>query len=334
MSLLWEQHCCLPLHNHAEIGELARYQRPGGSYVSVNVGFAPHGYELVRGLIDHWTPKILADERLTTARTVADVDAAAAGDRVAVAFDLEDSGPLDGRLERVQEFYDLGVRTMLPTYNNRNAAGCGCLDAVDDGLSDYGRALVREMNAVGMVVDGSHCSIRTGLDLCAVSEQPVIYSHSCMRSVWDHPRNITDEQARECAATGGVVGITGVGIFLGENDASLDALVRHVDHAVELVGPEHVGLSTDYSFDLADLQDEMRKSPELFPEVYTPLGSGRVRAAGGAARRGRRVARARVSAVRDRRDPGRQLPEGRRSRLEMTTPEVTLRLRLGTARSS
>ncbi|WP_433042184.1 dipeptidase [Dactylosporangium sp. CS-033363] len=272
MSLLWEQHCCLPLNNRAEIGELARYQRPGGSYVSVNVGFAPHSYELVRGLIDHWTRKILADERLTTARTIADVDAAEANNGVTVAYDLEDSGPLEGRLERVQEFYDLGVRTMLPTYNNRNAAGCGCLDEHDDGLSDYGRALVREMNAVGMVVDGSHCSTRTGLDLCAVSEQPVIYSHSCMRSVWDHPRNITDEQARECAATGGVVGITGVGIFLGENDASLDALVRHVDHAVELVGPEHVGMATDYSFDLADLQDEMRKSPELFPEVYTRWG--------------------------------------------------------------
>ncbi|GAA1939018.1 hypothetical protein GCM10009837_76510 [Streptomyces durmitorensis] len=67
-----------------------------------------------------------------------------------------------------------------------------------------------------MVADGSHCDARTGLDLCEVSEQPVIYSHSCMRSVWDHPRNITDEQTKECAATGGVI-----------------------DHAVDLVGPEH-----------------------------------------------------------------------------------------------
>ncbi|MFE2973031.1 GAP family protein [Streptomyces sp. NPDC059340] len=161
---------------------------------------------------------------------------------------------------------------MLPSYNNRNAAGGGCLDEVDEGLTDYGRALIREMNAVGMVAGGSHCGARTGLDMCEVSEQPVIYSHSCMRSVWDHPRNISDEQAKECAATGGVIGITGVGIFLGPNDATIDALVRHIDYAVDLVGPEHVGVSTDYPFDHEDFNAMLEQSPELFPDCYTRCG--------------------------------------------------------------
>jgi microsomal dipeptidase-like Zn-dependent dipeptidase len=161
---------------------------------------------------------------------------------------------------------------MLPSYNHRNAAGCGCLDQTDDGLTAYGRALVREMNAVGMVVDGSHCSTRTGLHMCDVSEQPVIYSHSCMRGRWDHPRNITDDQARACAATGGVIGITGVGIFLGPNDASIDALLRHVDYAVDLVGPDHVGLATDYPFDHEDFNNLIRDNPELFPDCYTRWG--------------------------------------------------------------
>ncbi|MFI5915833.1 dipeptidase [Dactylosporangium sp. NPDC051541] len=266
--VLWEQHCCLPLIPDAALEELARYQRPGGAYVSVNVGYAPHSYDDVVGLIAAWSLRIAASERLRQAFAVTDI----AADRVAVAFDLEDSGPLGGRLDRVQEFYDLGVRTMLPTYNHRNQAGHGCLDAVDEGLTAYGRDLVRAMNAAGMVADGSHCSIRTGLDLCTVSEQPVIYSHSCMRAVWDHPRNITDEQARACAATGGVIGITGVGIFLGANDVTVDAFVRHIDYAVELVGPEHVGLSTDFSFDGDDLNDEMRRNPHLFPAAYTAWG--------------------------------------------------------------
>ncbi|GHH18771.1 membrane dipeptidase [Streptomyces rubradiris] len=87
-----------------------------------------------------------------------------------------------------------------------------------------------------------------------------------------HPRNITDEQARECAATGGVVGITGVGIFLGPNDASVDALVRHIDYAVELVGPEHVGVSTDYPFDHDDFNAMLKQSPELFPDSCTRWG--------------------------------------------------------------
>ncbi|WP_181009073.1 MULTISPECIES: dipeptidase [unclassified Streptomyces] len=271
--LLWEQHCCLPLERDAPVGELARYRRRGGSYTSVNVGYAPHSGEFVDGLLAAWRERIAGDDRFRLVAKVADVDAAVQAGEVAVAFDLEDSGPLDGRLERVQHFYDLGVRTLLPSYNNRNAAGGGCLDAVDEGLTVYGRALVREMNAVGMVVDGSHCGARTGLDLSEATERPMVYSHSCMRGLWDHPRNITDDQAKACAETGGVVGITGVGIFLGPNDASLEALVQHIDYAVELVGPEHVGVSTDYPFDHDDFNALLAESPELFPDCYTRWGA-------------------------------------------------------------
>ena len=123
-----------------------------------------------------------------------------------------------------------------------------------------------------MVVDGSHCSVRTGLDLAEATAGPMVYSHSSMRGLWDHPRNVTDDQARACAATGGVVGITGVGIFLGPNDASVDALVRHIDYAVNLVGPEHVGVASDFPFEAADFNLEMTSNPELFPESYTRWG--------------------------------------------------------------
>lgn len=270
--LLWEQHCCLPLEQDANVGELARYHRSGGSFVSVNVGYVPHSAADVTGLIMSWRERISLDDRLRLAASIDDIETAGHEGDVAVAFDLEDSGPLEGQLDRVPQFYELGVRTMLPSYNHRNAAGGGCLDVADEGLTTYGRALIREMNAVGMVADGSHCGARTGLDMCEVSERPVIYSHSCMRSVWDHPRNITDEQARACAATGGVIGITGVGIFLGPNDASLNALVRHIDYAVDLVGPQHVGVSTDYPFDHEDFNAMLEQSPELFPDCYTRWG--------------------------------------------------------------
>lgn len=265
---LWEQHCCLPLTPRADLGELARYRRPGGSYVSVNAGYAPHGYDEVVALLRDWRPRLAADDRFVLAGTVADLDT----ERVAVGFDLEDSGPLDGRLERVREFYGLGVRTMLPTYNHRNAAGGGCLDSTDEGLTSYGKELIAELNSVGMVADGSHCGERTALDISDVTAKPMIYSHSCMRAVWDHPRNITDEQARACAATGGVVGITGIGIFLGANDASLEAFVRHIDYAVELVGVEHVGLSSDFSFDADDANAAIRDNPELFSDWFTRWG--------------------------------------------------------------
>ena len=128
------------------------------------------------------------------------------------------------------------MRTLLPTYNHANRAGAGCLDTDDTGLSGWGRAIVAALNDVGIVPDGSHCSARTGLDMCETSTGPVIYSHSCMKAIWGHPRNISDDQALACAATGGVIGITGVGIFLGPNTPTLEAMTRHLEYAIELVG--------------------------------------------------------------------------------------------------
>lgn len=239
--------------------------------MSVNVGYSPHSMADSTALLTSFRHAVDAHPHLELGDTLESIDAAVAAGRLAVAFDLEDSGPLDGDLDAVHHFAELGV-PMLPTYNHANAAGCGCLDVDDRGLTAWGRALVGEMNAAGMVVDGSHCSPKTGLDLCDASSSPVVYSHSCLRSVWDHPRNITDEQARACAATGAVVGITGVGIFLGPNTPTIDAMIRHLDAAVDLVGIEHVGVSTDYSFDYQDFLDEITANPGLFDESYTRWG--------------------------------------------------------------
>ena len=272
MTLLWDQHACLPLQPDADVGYLTRFSRPGTTYVSVNVGYAPQTYADSTNLLAHFRSAISRRGDLRVVASLDDIDAAGDRGQIAVGFDLEDSNPLDGDLDNVHRFVELGVRTMLPTYNHANAAGCGCLDATDAGLTAWGRRLVAEMNSAGMVPDGSHCSVRTGLDLCETSTKPVIYSHSCMRSVWDHPRNITDDQARECARTGGVVGITGVGIFLGPNTPTLDAMTRHLEYAVDLVGIDHVGVSTDHSFDAADFLAEILDHPDSFDESYTRWG--------------------------------------------------------------
>jgi membrane dipeptidase len=270
---LWDQHTCLPLQPGTPIEPLERYLRPGnGGYVSVNVGYSPQTGADALAMLQGLRSAVESHPRMRLATNVASVDAAVGAAELAVAFDLEDSGPLDGDLDAVHRFAALGVRTLLPSYNHANAAGCGCLDTEDTGLSAWGRALVREMNAAGMVADGSHCSARTGLDLCEHSAAPVIYSHSCLRSVWDHPRNVTDEQVRACAATGGVVGITGVGIFLGPNTPTIGAMIGHLEAAVDLVGIEHVGVSSDYSFDHEDFLEEITANPALFDESYTRWG--------------------------------------------------------------
>jgi membrane dipeptidase len=271
-TLLWDQHTCLPLKTDADIDPLTRYQRGAGTLLSVNAGYSPHSFSDTVALLRHYRDAIAGHPDLVLAATIGDVDAATVAGRIAVVFDLEDSRPLDDDLENVRRLADLGVRTLLPTYNNANRAGSGCLDHTDGGLTAWGRAVIAELNAAGIVPDGSHCSARTGLDMCEVSTGPVIYSHSCMRTLWDHPRNITDDQARACAETGGVVGITGVGIFLGPNTPTLEAMTRHLEYAVGLIGVEHVGISTDFSFDAADFNDELERNPELFDDSYTRWG--------------------------------------------------------------
>ncbi len=118
---------------------------------------------------------------------------------------------------------------------------------------------------LGMVVDGSHSGYRTTMAAMEVSSAPVVFSHSNPRAVWDHGRNIRDDQIKACAATGGVVGVNGLGIFLGPNDTSTDTLVKHACYPAELVGPEHVGLGLDYSYADVDLAAELSARPDYWP---------------------------------------------------------------------
>ncbi|MEV0249323.1 membrane dipeptidase [Nocardia sp. NPDC050712] len=271
---VWEQHCCLPLLPSARVTELARY--PVGSYLSVNVGYAPQSTADAVAMAELFRKDALDDGRFRLVQRHGDI-AACAGEAIALAFDLEDSGPLGGNLGNVEMFYELGVRSMATTYNHANAAGCGCLDTEDTGLTRYGRDVVRTLNEVGMFVDGSHCSRRSGLEMAELTAAPMIYSHSNFAALWAHPRNITDEQALACAGTGGVIGLNGVGIFLGHNAESeraerVSAMARHIEYGAELVGIEHIGIGSDYSFDHADFNAEILANPQNFSADYTKYG--------------------------------------------------------------
>lgn len=116
-----------------------------------------------------------------------------------------------------------------------------------------------------MLVDVSHTGYRTSMDVIAASTQPVVFTHSNPKALWDHPRNITNDQAKASAATGGVVGVNGVGIFMGDNDASTEALYRLVAYYRDLIGSEHVGLGVDFSFDTESIIRKARSSASQYP---------------------------------------------------------------------
>ncbi len=202
---------------------------------------------------------------LVEAATVAEIDDARAGSRLAVGFNFQDTMPFGIDLDNVQAFYELGVRQVGLAYNGRNFVGDGCAEPDDAGLSLFGRELIAEMNRVGMLVDGTHAGYRTSMEAIELSRAPFIFSHSNPSAIFGHYRNIKDDQIKACAATGGVIGINGVGYFVGDVDAPTEAIFRCLDYTVELVGVDHVGLGFDYVYDLDVAIQWVRLAPLIWP---------------------------------------------------------------------
>lgn len=269
-ALVWDDHSGFDPDNTPDLDNLQLWARSGVHYLSVNVGYDVIDWtSSLRNLAAFRTWLQQRPDQYALIRTTDDILRAKSQGRLAVAFDLEGMNALNGDPNMVNVYYELGVRQMLFAYNLNNHMGGGCHDA-DTGLTDLGRAVIREMNRVGMLVDCSHSAYRTTMEAMECSTAPVIFSHSCAKAVWKHGRNIGDEQIRACARTGGVIGINGLGIFLGMNDISSGKFVDHVAYMADLVGPEHVGIALDYAFDTDQIGDLLAGNEGYWPkEEYT-----------------------------------------------------------------
>ena len=164
--------------------------------------------------------------------------------RIGILLSLEGASPIAGRVEFLRLLFRLGIRCLTLTWNHRNelADGVGVGDAAG-GLTEAGKAVVAECERLGIAVDVSHLSERSFWDLMRVATKPVFASHSNFRSLCDHPRNLTDEQAKAIADKGGVICLTFVPTFVG---GDLAQFVRHYFHGVELIGEKALGLGSDF----------------------------------------------------------------------------------------
>ena len=262
-SLVWDTHACFRLDPNADLSELKRYRNSGVDFVSLNIGMDLNSFENTVQVLARYRSYIASQpDRYILALTVDNVRKAKESGKLAIAFDLEGSEPLLGNLNMISLYYELGVRQMLLAYNKDNRASGGCMES-EIGLTDFGRDLIREMNRVGMVVDLSHMGSRATLEACEVSSAPVIFSHSNPNSLRQHARNISDEQIKACAQTGGVVGINGIGDFLGGTSSEL--IVQNIEYVMNLVGPEHVGIGLDYVVDKQELIEYIEGHPDIFP---------------------------------------------------------------------
>jgi membrane dipeptidase len=263
LSLVWDAHACFPLQPNADLGDLKRYKDSGVNFVSLNIGMDMDPLEKVIQVLAGFRKYIRSHpQEYVLANSVSDIRQAKASGKLAIAFDLEGSDPLAGDLSLVSLYYDLGVRQMLLAYNKDNRASGGCMEG-RIGLTSFGKQVIQEMNRVGMLVDVSHMGYRASMEAFETSKAPVIFSHSNPNGLHRNKRNISDEQIKACARTGGVVGINGIGDFLGGTASA--RFVEHIEYVMNLVGPEHVGIGLDYVIDKQELMGYIQGRPDIFP---------------------------------------------------------------------
>ena len=264
------------LDERADVGHLdLPRMKAGGIDAAFFACYAPTAYQR-HGATAHALQRLdqlhLLAERanFTVARSAADLRRARADGRIAAIAGLEGAEALDANLGVLRQFYRLGVRNLGLAWNHRNAACDGVAEARSGGgLTPFGVDVVRECNRLGMLIDISHLAPAGVRDVLAISERPIIASHSNAAALCDHPRNLTDQQLDGVAANGGVVGVTFVDAFLrtpeerATHELSVSDVVDHIEYLLQRIGPDHVGIGSDF--------DGCTTPPDLANAAHYPL---------------------------------------------------------------
>lgn len=201
-----------------------------------------------------------------------DLTAAKAAGRMGLIYGFQDTSPLDGQLDRLAVFYGLGVRIVQPCYNRRNLMGDGCLEPANGGLSTLGRELVAEINKLRILLDLSHAGARTQSEGIAASKAPMAITHTGCRALVDVPRNTHDSELKALADRGGVVGIYFMPFLRASGQPHAADLIRHLEHAVDVCGEDHVGLGTDGGISGIKLDEKYAQFQRKFYEDRAKAG--------------------------------------------------------------
>ncbi|MEK9135790.1 MAG: dipeptidase [Bacteroidota bacterium] len=212
--------------------------------------FPNTAYERVLQMADSFSVQLARNPTtLAHTRTVAEIEQAVAAGKFAGILAVEGGHAIQEDLNKLVTFYQRGVRYMTITWNNSTSWATAAADpqAETRGLSDFGRQVIRTMDSLGIIIDVSHVGRRTILDILQVTTKPIVASHSGVRALRDHYRNLTDDQIISIAQRGGVIGVVFYPTFLSPtNTATIDTVIRHIDYIKNLVGIDYVALGSDF----------------------------------------------------------------------------------------
>jgi len=238
-------------HEPLSGGEVEDIRRSGLTAIHLTLGavggMPPLGaFEKIVRDITHWDEQIAANPQVMCAvRSAADLQSAKQTQRTGLIYGLQDGVSFEDDADRLETLHQLGIRVIQPTYNRRNLLGDGCMEPANAGLSRAGFTAVEKMNALGILVDLSHCGRRTAMDAVAASNRPVSFTHTGCYALAAHPRHRTDKEMRAVAAGGGVIGIFIMPYLSGGSQPTAADVIRHIEHAVNVAGEDHVSIGTD-----------------------------------------------------------------------------------------
>lgn len=230
--------------------------------VSVWEGFQ----QTINNIIDMRRHIINNSDILCEVYSTADIKQAKEKGKTGIILGFQNAHAFEDNLGYIRVFKDLGVGIVQMAYNTQNLVCTGCYEK-DEGISDYGREVVKEMNRVGILCDLSHVGAQSAHDVIEISQKPVCYSHCLPAGLKEHPRNKSDEDISFIAKHNGFVGVTMFPPFLAKGiKATVDDYVAAIDYIVNLVGEDRVGVGTDFT---------QGYGPDFFNWITHDKGNGR-----------------------------------------------------------
>jgi len=218
--------------------------------------------------------QVLADnpDVFTKANSAKDIRRAKAEGKTAFLYGMQDTSLVGTELDRLTLLKGLGVRIVQLTYNLRNLSGDGSLEPANAGLSKLGRATIARIEKERLLVDFSHGGQRTVAEGLAATTRPPIISHTGCRALNDNPRNTWDAEMKACADRGGVVGIYWMPFLVANSKPTGADLIRHMEHARNVCGEDHIGIGTDGVLNKTVIDDAARAAQKKFYDERAAKG--------------------------------------------------------------
>ena len=217
--------------------------------------------------------EVEAADRFEICKTNKEITRARKANQIALLITMEGVEPLGDDLNLLQVFYQLGVRMIGLTHARRNAAGSGGIFAASgsssDGLTSFGREVVQECERLGVIIDLAHINPKGFEEIADFTKRPLVVSHTNARKFYDVERNISDEQIKIIGQRGGVVGVNAILVSPNAENATIDRYVDHIEHVINLIGIDHVGIGFDFcEYLFQQLPEDIRK--EIQSKLTTP----------------------------------------------------------------